>query len=263
MKWADFCISKISFNTSKSIISEVFVHIDNDTTIGHGEVKDRNWLVQKVKAGHTFCCITKKDNGKWYKLSNFEYTVEKRFLWQGNIPKNSTCHKTFVSYYHRDDQESKIKFENLFGDLFINKCVQDGDINSDNSADYIKQLIQNGYLNDTTILVVLVGPNTKHRKHIDWEISGSLDYRVGDKYSGLIGILLPSHPDYGKTTYNPANLPKRLAANANSGYATIYDWTNNRAKMQEWIQCAYDKRTNDAQKITNKSIPQMQKNTNS
>lgn len=230
MKWADFCISKISFSTSENtIISEVIVHEDNDTTIGSGEVKDRYWLVQKAKAGHTFCCITKNDDGKWYKLGSFEYT-DRGFNWHGNLPENSTCHKTFISYYHYDDQESKTKFENLFEDLFINKCVQDGDINSDNSAGYVKQLIQSGYLNDTTVLIVLVGSNTKHRKHIDWEISGALDYRVGDKYSGLLGILLPSHPDYGKATYNSANLPKRLAANAHSGYADIYDWTDDRKK---------------------------------
>ena len=260
MKWADFCISKISFDISGRMISEVVVHKDNETTIGNGNVKDRNWLLQKAESGQTFCCIIRTKDGKWSKLSDFKYTG-KGFSWQGTLPANSTCHKTFVSYYHKDDQVSRTEFENLFGDLFINKCVQAGDIDSENSADYIKQLIQKGYLKDTTVLVVLVGPNTKHRKHIDWEISGALDHRVGNKYSGLIGILLPSHPDYGKTTYCSTNLPKRLAANVDSGYATIYDWTEDRTKMQKWIQDAYDKRTNDIKKITNKSIPQMQRNT--
>lgn len=53
---------------------------------------------------------------------------------------------------------------------------------------------------DTTVLVVLVDPKTKCRMHVDWEISSALSTKVGD--SGLLGILLPSHPDYGKEKFN-------------------------------------------------------------
>lgn len=261
MKWADFDVSKMSFNTSGKTITEVLVHKDNDTTVGTGEVKDRNWLLQKISSGQTFCCITRKNDGNWYKLSDLTYTGN-GFKWTGTLPLNLTCHKTFVSYYHKDDQDYREKFENLFGDLVVSKCVEDGDIDPDNSAEYTKQLIQKGYLSDTTVLVVLVGPNTKHRKHIDWEISGALNYKVGDGYAGLIGILLPTHPDYGKETYNPNNLPKRLAANVKSGYAKLYDWTENRKTMQDRIEKAFERRS-ESDKIENKSIPQMQRNTNS
>lgn len=33
---------------------------------------------------------------------------------------------------------------------------------------------------------------------MDWEISGALNYKVGDHYAGLLGIVLPNHPDYEK-----------------------------------------------------------------
>jgi hypothetical protein len=69
---------------------------------------------------------------------------------------NSTKHKVFISYYHDDDQSYKEKFEELFGDIFTNKSVSDGDIDDDLSADYIKRLIQEGYISDTSVLVVLV-----------------------------------------------------------------------------------------------------------
>lgn len=261
MKWADFDISKLSFNTSENKITEVLVHKDNDSTIGGGEIKDRNWLVQKINSGETFCCITRKSNGNRYKLSNLIYK-EKAFKWAGSLPKNLTCHKTFVSYYHKEDQDYREKFENLFGDLVVSKSVEDGDIDPENSAEYTKQLIQKGYLSDTTVLVVLVGLNTKHRKHIDWEISGALNHKIGDGYAGLVGILLPTHPDYGKATYNPNNIPKRLTANVNSGYAKLYDWTEDRKVMQEIIEKAFKRRAEN-DKIENKSIPQMQRNTNS
>ena len=52
-----------------------------------------------------------------------------------------TKHKLFISYYHSDDEYYRDKFEKLFGDLFINKSVQIGDIADDLSEDYIKRLI--------------------------------------------------------------------------------------------------------------------------
>ena len=65
------------------------------------------------------------------------------------------------------------------------------------SDDYVKQLIQKGYLYDTTVLVVLLGAKTKCRKHVDWEMSGALNRKVGDTYAGLLGLMLLTHPDYG------------------------------------------------------------------
>jgi hypothetical protein len=165
-----------------------------------------------------------------------------------------------VSYYHHDDQTYREIYENLYNDLIVSKSVEAGDIDSENKGEYIKQLIQKEYLSDTTVLVVLVGPNTKCRKHIDWEISGALDLKVGDRYAGLIGILLPNHPDFGSDKYHASNLPERLAANVKSGYAILRDWTEDRVEMQKWIEEAYSNRSK-IYKIENKSIPQMERNT--
>lgn len=171
-----------------------------------------------------------------------------------------TKRKTFISYYHNDDQEYKEEFIELFDDLIVNKSVEDGDIDGDNSEEYIKQLIQKNFLYDTTVLIVLVGAKTKCRKHVDWEISGALNFKVGDHYSGLLGILLPTHPDYGKETYSSSNLPKRLAANAETGYAKIYDWTTSSKTMEKIINDAFHRRKSHEDERTN-SLPQMQKNT--
>ena len=109
-------------------------------------------------------------------------------------------------------------------------------------------------------MVVLVGPKTKCRKHVDWEISGAISTRVGGN-SGLIGILLPSHPDYGEgVKYSAENLPERLVANIESGYAKLYDWTEDRLKMQTFIETAFHGKS-DTEKIRNKSIPQMDEDT--
>lgn len=171
-----------------------------------------------------------------------------------------TKRKTFISYYHNDDQYYKEKFIELFENLIINKSVEDGDIDGDNSDTYIKQLIQKGFLADTTVLVVLVGAKTKCRKHIDWEISGALNLKVGNHYSGLVGILLPTHPDYNKKTVKIKNLPKRLADNIKSGYAKIYNWTTDEKSLQNIINSTFHRRkSHSGNRINNRK--QMQKNT--
>ena len=173
-----------------------------------------------------------------------------------------TKRKTFISYFHKDDEYYKGEFEKLTSDLIVNKSVEDGDISGDNSDDYIKKLIQDGYLRDTTVLVVLVGAKTKCRKHVDWEISGALDLKIGESYAGLFGILLPTHPDFKKPTssYSYDNVPKRLAENIKTGYAKMINWTDDKKALQSTIESAYIRRKNESDKRVN-SIPQMPKNT--
>ena len=172
-----------------------------------------------------------------------------------------TKRKTFISYFHKDDEDYKDEFERLTSDLIVNKSVGDGDITEDNSDDYTKKLIQDGYLSDTTVLVVLVGAKTKCRKHVDWEISGALDLKVGESYAGLFGILLPTHPDFEKPEYFYNNVPKRLAENIKTGYAGMINWTSDKKFLQSTIESAYYRRKNESDNRVNKAIPQMQKNT--
>lgn len=171
---------------------------------------------------------------------------------------NVKKHKVFISYYHADDQYDKDKFEELFGDIFINKSVSDGDIDDDVSADYIKRLIQVGYLTDTSVLIVLVGKNTYKRKHVDWEISAALSKKVGG-YSGLLGLCLPDHPAYGKETYSEEDVPPRLVDNLKSGYAKFYDWTTSKEIMKSRIEEAFNARINRKDKIDD-SREQFKKN---
>ena len=259
-KWADYCISKLSHDASGRNISEVLVHDDKGATIATGEQRDRNWMVQKALAGKTFCAITKTGEGQWSKMSHFSY-VNGGFNWDRTLPQLLTRRKLFVSYYHYGDQYYRDRFENLFGDLVVSKSVGDGDIDSDNSDEYIKQLIQRDYLADTTVLAILIGPKTRCRKHVDWETAGALNRKVGDNYAGLLGILLPTHPDFGKLPYYHAtNLPTRLARNVDSGYALLIDWTEDRAKMQSHIEAAFARRS-QTDKIINRAVPQMSENT--
>jgi hypothetical protein len=165
-------------------------------------------------------------------------------------------HKVFISYYHNDDQAYKNWFVQNFGNLFINKSVELGDINTDVSTDYIKQLIQSDdFLADASVLIVICGPNTWGRKHVDWEISGALDSKVGGS-SGVLGLLLPTYSGYAANTYNSATLPKRLVANVESGFAKLYRWTEDAGTILNYVEAAFQGRTK-TDLIVNRSIPQM------
>ena len=169
--------------------------------------------------------------------------------------------KVFISYYHDDDQSYKNKFEKKFDQIFINKSVKSGDINTDVSADYIKRLIQEDYISDSSVLLVLIGPNTKKRKHVDWEISAALNKKVGG-YSGLAGILLPTFPLSSQNKYNYDDIPPRLADNVKSGYANVYAWSYayaSESNIKSIVQTSFAAKSNDLKKINNSRL-QFEKN---
>lgn len=171
---------------------------------------------------------------------------------------STSRHKVFVSYYHKDDEIYRQKFETQFGHLFINKSVSPGDIDEDNSTEYIKRLIQKDYISDTSVIVVLVGPKTYCRKHVDWEISAALNKKVGG-YSGLLGIVLPNHPDASRTEVRNDTIPSRLLENIQSGYAKFINWTTSETTINSYINDAFDARLSRADKIINSS-PQFDRN---
>ena len=136
---------------------------------------------------------------------------------------NQTKHKVFISYYHRDDQFYKEYIDLNLSDKIINKSVKYGEYDSDNSDEYIKRLIREDKVSDSSVVVVLVGPNTWKRKHVDWEIYAGLRDSVHG-CSGLVGILLPEFPLTADLRYSTSDLPSRLADNVQSGFAQLYTW---------------------------------------
>ncbi len=154
-------------------------------------------------------------------------------------------HKVFVSYHHDNDQRYRELFENIFSntyDIMVSKSVQIGDIDPNLKTDTIRQKIRDEYLRDSTVTVVLIGTETWKRKHVDWEIAASIRKTEYNPRSGLIGILLPSHPDYNRNTCDKHIIPPRLADNIDCGFAKIYDWNTNPFQVQEWIHEAFERR---------------------
>lgn len=167
-------------------------------------------------------------------------------------------HKVFVSYYHKDDQKYKNYIDNNFKDIIINKSVMDNDIDSDNSDEYIKRLIREDYISDSSVIVVLVGKNTKTRKHIDWEMYAGLRGSINGN-SGLVGILLPEMQRIDNKYYYD-DIPDRLADNIKSGYCKMYNWDYAIRNFKLIIDEAFENRIKLKNNIDNTRV-QMKINT--
>lgn len=103
-------------------------------------------------------------------------------------------HKVFISYHHKNDQYYKDKLLdiNRLYPIFIDYSVDTGDISDLLDDHSIREKIRDEYLRDSTVTIVLVGTETKRRKHVDWEIYSSMyDGRINKK-SGILVINLPS-----------------------------------------------------------------------
>jgi hypothetical protein len=146
-------------------------------------------------------------------------------------------HKVFISC-SQQDREYRDRFEELFGRLFTIKSVAEGEMGTDDAAAYIEQLIQRELISVVTVVVVLVGADTWSRRHVDWEIAAALRKKL-DGFSGLLGLCLPTHPDYQKRQYKKDIVPLRLSDNIQSGYAAFHDWSEGESDIKRWIEDAF------------------------
>ena len=155
-------------------------------------------------------------------------------------------HKVFISFHERDI-EYKECFVNTMKDRIVDMSVDTGNIDDTGlQTETVRQKIRDEYIRDATVTIVLIGPYTWQRKHVDWEIGSSLRKTKLNSRCGMVGILLPNHPDYGKETFDPHLIPPRLADNyqEDDPYARIYDWPNpwEPAKVARWIHRGFLRR---------------------
>lgn len=103
-------------------------------------------------------------------------------------------HRVFISYHHDNDQRYKDELVKFAEDnsLFIDKSVDTGDIPDDLSDESIRKKIRDEYLRNSTVTIVLVGTETRRRKHVDWEIHSSMYDGSVNRRLGIVVIMLPS-----------------------------------------------------------------------
>ena len=114
-------------------------------------------------------------------------------------PNISHMHKVFISYHHNNDQlykERLVQMSDQYG-IFIDQSVDTGDVDDSLPDERIRHIIRDEYLRDSTVTIVLVGRDTKHRKHVDWEIYSSMFDGTVNKKSGILVIDLLGSSESG------------------------------------------------------------------
>ena len=106
-------------------------------------------------------------------------------------------HKVFISYYHANDQWYKDRLVDMgvADGIFIDMSVNTGDIPDHWKTQTIRRVIRDDYLSDSTVTILLCGEETRHRKHVDWELKSSMIDGQFNRKSGLLVITLPSIGD--------------------------------------------------------------------
>ena len=162
------------------------------------------------------------------------------------MPRQQRRHKVFVSYHHENDQEYKDRLVEEMSASIVNRSVEDGDVDASLTTGAIWEKIRNDYIADASVLLVLIGRDTWSRKFVDWEIGSALNKSKNNSRCGVLGVILPDHPDYGNNHLNPNLLPKRLVANTRgpNPYVRLYDWPTggSLSAVRDWVDTAFLRR---------------------
>ena len=157
-------------------------------------------------------------------------------------------HKVFISC-HDEDREYKRRIRQMMGDSVVDVSVDEDDIDDAGMAtETISREIRDEYIRQASVTIVLIGPCTWQRMHVDLEIHFSIRDTDFNRRCGLLGILLPEHPDYGSEEYCDRLISARLADNigGKNAYAELYDWPwkrpGRRDKVRQWIEEAFSRR---------------------
>lgn len=152
-------------------------------------------------------------------------------------------HKVFITFHH-EDQKFRDLFVDMLGGHVVDRSVGDGDIDDMLHVDTIRRKIRDEFIADATVTIVLIGRCTWQRKHVDWEINSSLRATEYNSRCGLLGILLPTHPDYKTGQYQLPLIPPRLAENCTGEdpYALMYSWSQDTSYIQQCIHKAFLRR---------------------
>ena len=125
-------------------------------------------------------------------------------------------HEVFISYHHQNDNAYKEELISLNKryKVFIDKSVDTGDIDPNLPPQSIRTEIRDNYLRNSTVTLLLVGTETKKRKHIDWELYSSMIDGQINKKSGIIVVQLPStYPEYFTAAYGDVEKAKLYPQN--------------------------------------------------
>lgn len=103
-------------------------------------------------------------------------------------------HNVFVSCYYGEDGDYKEYLEDMAAEtgIFIDRSVQEYDIDDRGlSSEQIRKIIRDKYIRDSTVTIVICGPNSRRRKFVDWEIHATMYDSPINHRGGLLAINTP------------------------------------------------------------------------
>lgn len=117
-------------------------------------------------------------------------------------------HNVFISYHHANDQSYKnhLVEMNRHHKIFVDYSVQTRDISDDLAPQTIRRIIRDERLRDSTVTILLLGIETRFRKHVDWELKSSM---IDGAISGRSGILVIALPYIGCPYWHTSNEAER------------------------------------------------------
>lgn len=127
------------------------------------------------------------------------------------------AHKTFISYKYSEGQELRDKIIASLGDdaIYYEGETSDSPDLTDTSTDNIKRVLKN-MMYDTSVTIVIISPNMKKSKWIDWEIEYSLkNIQRKDRTShtnGVVGVIMKYNDNYSWFKKTSLNYHGTLAA---------------------------------------------------
>jgi hypothetical protein len=110
--------------------------------------------------------------------------------------------KTFISYKYSEAQGLRDKILKALGDdtIYYQGETSDSPDLTDTSTENIKENLKD-MMHGTSVTIVVISPNLKNSKWIDWEIEYSLkEITRKDKTSrtnGVVGVIMKWNGDYG------------------------------------------------------------------
>lgn len=193
------------------------------------------------------------------------------------------AHKTFISYKYDEAQRLRDNIIKALGDdaTYYKGETSDSPDLTDTSTENIKKNLRNK-MYDTSVTIVIISPNMKKSKWIDWEIEYCLkdNTRKGrtSHTNGVVGVIMKYNGDYSwfksthknddgcsSTTYKESKVydiinknrfnqnPKKYSCNVcktvsslTGSYIAYVDEETFLNNPTKYIDNAYDKSENDA-----------------
>lgn len=193
------------------------------------------------------------------------------------------AYKTFISYKHSEARELRDRIINALGDdatYYKGENSESPDL-TDTSTENIKKVLKD-MMYDTSVTIVILSPNMKESKWIDWEIEYCLKNVTRKNRTshtnGVVGVIMKVDGDYGWFKKTGINIHGQVTASFaldkvfdiisknhfnsdpkqwHCDECKSYDWLNGSyisfveeddflANAQRFINNAYDKSENDA-----------------